>query len=291
MDYENFKLKLMELVQAAFHQEVEVSFEKIPKNNGIMMEGMVFTKEGENASPVIYLQEYYEFWKKGITMEQLVEKILWSYGHYGPQIRITRDYFKDYERLKSHIFYKVISYERNREQLKSIPHRRVLDLAMVFYYQIDEEEMPATILIQNSHLKMWKITEEELVENAKRYTCLNLPAEFLTMEQVTGADNEREDEGRERVSMYILTNRQRQLGAGVIFYPGVMEMAEHLLGDHFYILPSSIHECILVPQDGNYNQEELLHMVTEINEEHVDPREVLADQVYYYLKEDRKIHI
>lgn len=92
MDYQTFKMKLMTLVQEAFEQKITVSFEQIPKNNGIFMEGMIFTKEGENASPVIYIQEYYEFWKKGVSMEQLVEKILWSYGHYGPKIRLARDF-------------------------------------------------------------------------------------------------------------------------------------------------------------------------------------------------------
>lgn len=91
--------------------------------------------------------------------------------------------------------------------------------------------------------------------------------------------------------MYILTNKQRQLGAGVIFYPGIMEQARQILGDHFFILPSSIHECILVPENGAFEREELLAMVTEINREHVEPKEVLADQVYYYLERDRKIHI
>lgn len=293
MDYQTFKTKLLELVQEAFTQEIKVSFEKIPKNNGVVMEGMVLTKEGEHISPVIYMQEYYEFWKKGITMEQLVEKILWSYGHCGAKVRITGEVFRNYEKLEKHIFYKIVSYERNRELLKTIPHRKILDLAMVFYYQVEDEETPATVMIQNNHLNMWKITEEELVENAKKYTCLSMPAEFLTMAQVAGIEEDELEEmtGGEKMPMYILTNKQRQLGAGVIFYPGIMEQARRILGDHFFILPSSIHECILVPEREMYDQEELSMMVEQINREHVDPREVLSDHAYYYLAKDRKIHI
>ncbi|MBS6195669.1 MAG: hypothetical protein KH828_08830 [Clostridiales bacterium] len=292
MDYQAFKMKLLELVQQAFGQKIRVSFEQIPKNNGIVMEGMIFTEEGEHASPVIYMQEYYEFWKRGITLEQLVEKILWSYEHYKPRVRTDRDFFRDYEKLKTHIYYKLVNREKNREELERIPWRKVLDLAMVFYCQVEDDEVPATVMIRNGHLRLWKITEEELVKNAVKYTCLSMPAEFLTMAQVAGIEEDMsEASGEEKMPMYILTNRQRQLGAGVILYPGIMEQARRILGNRFYILPSSIHECILVPGTDYYTQEELSQMVAQINKEHVDPREVLADHAYYYSEEDQKIHI
>lgn len=195
--------------------------------------------------------------------------------------------------MKTHIFYKIVNYEKNREQLKDIPHRRFLDLAMVFYYQMEDADTLTTVMIQNSHLKMWKITEEELVENARKYTHLSMPAEFLTMAQVAGIEEDELDEilEEEHRPMYILTNRQRQLGAGVILYPGIMEQAKQILGDHFYILPSSIHECILVPAMEYCEMDELSQMVEQINEEHVDPREVLADHAYYYLEKDQRIHM
>ena len=293
MDYQSFKMKLVELVQKEISESVEISLERIPKNNGIYMEGIVFSRRGENTSPVIYVEEYYQYWKKGVFMEKLVEKIIWNYSHFKPLAKMTDDFFKDYDKLKSRIFYKIINYEKNREMLKKIPHRRILDLAMVFYYQIDEVEPPATILIQNSHLAMWDITEEELEENAVKYTCLCLPAEFLTMDQLAGIEEEDMDEmlSEERCPMYILTNKERRFGAGTVFYPGILKQAQKLVGDNFFILPSSIHECILIPEDGNYDQESLAEMVTEINVHHVDAREVLSDQAYYYLKKDGRIHI
>lgn len=293
MDYQNFKMKLMELVQKEISEGVEVSLEQIPKNNGIYMEGMVFSRQGENTSPVIYVEEYYQFWKKGVAMEQLVEKVLWNYGHFGPRMRIGGDFFRDYDRLKPRIFYKLVNYEKNREMLQKIPYKRVLDLAMVFYYRMEGIEPAATVMIQNSHLRMWNITEEELESNARKYTCLYLPAEFLTMAGLAGIEEEEMDElvREDRCPMYILTNKERALGAGVILYPGILEQAQELLGNNFYILPSSIHECILIPGDGNYNQEELSEMVREINENHVDSREVLSDQAYYFLKKDGRIHI
>lgn len=293
MDYQKFKMELIEQVQKEISSSVKVTYEKIPKNNGIYLEGMIFTRAGDNASPVIYVDEYYQFWKKGVSMEQLVEKILWSYGNYGPKLRITDEFFRDYEKLKYHIFYKLINYEMNRELLRKMPHRRVLDLAMVFYYSMEEGEAAGTVLIKNSHLRMWKITIDELENNARKYTCLALPAEFLTMAMLTGMkeDEMEEPEGEERCPMYILTNKQRRLGAGTFLYPGILEQAQKFLGENFYILPSSVHECIFVPENEFYGQAELSRMMAEINENHVESQEVLSDQAYYFCGKDGRIHV
>ena len=57
------------------------------------------------------------------------------------------------------------------------------------------------------------------------------------------------------------------------------------------MLPSSVHECILIPEEDGMTQEALTGLVTEINENQVDPREVLSDQAYYYCAEDGRVHL
>lgn len=293
MDYQIFKKRLLELVQSKIEEDVRIDCETIPKNNGVCMDGMIFVKKGVQASPIIYVEEYFQLWEKGVSIEQLAEKILWNYGHFGPKIQIAQDFFKDYYKLKSHIFYKLINYERNKEMLKTLPHKRILDLAMVFYYRTEGEAPGATIAIQKGHMAMWGIPVEELERNARKYTPKELPVQFLTMAEVAGMEEGELEtlSGEPHMPMYILTNEQKQLGAGVILYPGVLEKAADILGDHFFILPSSVHECILVPDSGSYDQQELSQMVADINLEHVDPQEVLSDQAYYYLKIDGKIHV
>lgn len=290
LDFETFKKELWKLVQKKIGPQIQVSIRKVPKNNGIWQEGIVFEKEGEYTSPILYLEEYYALWEEGVSMDLLAEKMLWSYEEYGDRFQVPRDFFQNYNELKPRIYYRLINYERNRELLKKLPHRRILDLAMVFYYEMETEDPIATILIQNSHLDMWKITGQELEKNAREATAACLPARLLSMEEILEQEcGETLDDGEEK-GLYILTNGRQRLGAGVILYPGVLEEISLLLGDHFYILPSSIHECILVSQKMQFEQEDLVQMVTQINEKHVDPREVLADQAYYYLREDGKIH-
>ena len=141
-------------------------------------------------------------------MEQLVRKVLWQFEHCKSKLDVEADFFRDYQKVRENICFKLINYERNRELLKKVPHKRILDLAMVFYYRIRKEETTeATILVEYVHLELWGISLEELEENAKRTTYLKLPAEFINMKGFLGLT-----QGKEK-QMYILTNKERSLGA------------------------------------------------------------------------------
>ena len=67
-----------------------------------------------------------------------------------------------------------------------------------------------------------------------------------------------------------------------MFYSGVMDEIGEKLGSNIFVLPSSLHETIVVPDDGNMDFKALLAMVTEINATEVDTRDKLTDQVYHY---------
>lgn len=82
--------------------------------------------------------------------------------------------------------------------------------------------------------------------------------------------------------MYILTNEEKYFGAAALLYPHVLSHISRLLHCNFYVLPSSIHECILVPDSGQFSKKELETMVREVNETQVEDEEVLSQNVYYY---------
>lgn len=82
--------------------------------------------------------------------------------------------------------------------------------------------------------------------------------------------------------MYILTNQNKVNGAGVLARDGVLDKIGELLGSDFYVLPSSTHEVILVPDNGNMQTKELEDMVKEVNATQVPPEDLLSDKVQYY---------
>ena len=127
MDYREFKEELARLVREELGENVRVHFEMLPKNNGVKVEGMVFSQAGSPASPVMYVEEYYHLWEKGVPMEQLVEKMAWNYERYRDRIQLDPRILDDYEAVKDQIFFKLIHYEKNRKLLEEVPHRRILD--------------------------------------------------------------------------------------------------------------------------------------------------------------------
>ena len=89
--------------------------------------------------------------------------------------------------------------------------------------------------------------------------------------------------------MYVLGNRMKLFGAAVLLYDGLLEKIADQIKKNFFILPSSIHEVILIPDDEDQEAEELWKMVCEINATQVEPEEVLTDSVYYFSRKNKKI--
>ena len=82
--------------------------------------------------------------------------------------------------------------------------------------------------------------------------------------------------------MWIVTNREKINGAAVIMSPTVREQIGEVVGGDYYVLPSSIHEIIIVPKDQHDSIRELTDMVKQVNQTCVNSDEVLSDNVYEY---------
>ena len=98
---------------------------------------------------------------------------------------------------------------------------------------------------------------------------------------------ESEEKGEDK--MYVLSNRARSNGAACMIYPYVLRMMGDILEEDFYILPSSIHEVILVPASAGISVAEMEKMVCEINETQVPEEEILGSHVYRYSRKNKTI--
>ena len=147
------------------------------------------------------------------------------------------------------------------------------------------------IQIDNSHMEMWGSNMMELLALSKRNTPRLFPwsccgIEEVLTEMADGGD-EADLEGIlkalcEEVPMKVLSNERRLHGAVCMLYPGVLkEMADRMGGD-FFILPSSVHETILLPDTGEGLNGALRQMIREVNSTKVAPEEVLSDTLYRY---------
>lgn len=287
MTYEQFILAVQERVKEGVGEEVFITIYETVKNNGTKRKGLTFTKKNVNISPTVFLEEYYRQFLKGAGLEKIVEDILCLYEEVDFRYAWDGSFIKNYNEVKDRIVYRLISRMANKELLEEIPYQEYLDLAVVFYVLVDVNDYgTASMLIRKEHLEIWGISEEDLYIEASRNTPGILGEEFQDMETIIGEITGIWQETTQS-RIYVLTNRIRSNGAAVILNEGCMNRIGEILGQNYYVLPSSIHEMIIVPENTGPDQQELSAMVKEINETQVEQEEILSDCAYYY---DRKRH-
>ena len=273
------------------HPELEAKVKEITKNNDTKFTGITVSNDS-NIAPVIYLDDLYSYYTMGsITVSDAVETVMKTYEK--SQINsVDMSDFLNFEKIRDSIVYKLINKTKNEKLLEDVPHVDMLDLAIIFCVlcpSISENGM-ASVTIHNNHMQMWNIDVNELYEAAKKNTPKLLPARLTSMEEMLfgmkenlGMSNEDFEELPETdIPMYVLTNSVKTSGAACILYENTLKsFAEKIDGD-VVILPSSIHETILIPASLKDNMTDLIAMVREVNATQVSPDEVLSDNVYVY---------
>ena len=225
-------------------------------------------------------------------MEEISRKILLQNARQEKEVDFSLDSFENYEKARGHVYFKLINYERNKVLLTKIPYIPYLDLAVAFYYRLEKGKFQgATMLIHNCNLEAWKIDPRQLLEDAVINTSRKLPYSLQGMDALIRELSGDEDQGLytgEEI-MYVLSNQEKCFGAAALLYPPLLSHISKIFRKNFYVLPSSVHECILVPDQGQYSRIELTRMVREVNQTQVEADEILSDQVYYYDRQQEKL--
>lgn len=274
MNYTEFMNAMLCEIRGQVDAQVRTELYTVTKNNGTRRTGILFKKEDSNLAPTIYLEEFYQKYLKGQQVPDLADSICSIYQEIRVKKTCDCQNLFDFNHVKEHIVYKLIRRDANEELLKQIPYEPFLDLAVVYYIQIDNTRFgSAAIQIRNEHLRYWRVEKEEIRRLAEKNTPRIYPVQIRQIVRF----------------MYVATNEQCSLGAAVMRYPDFREKVRGMIRGDFYILPSSIHEVILVPESFGLEPERMQEMVKEINQTGVAPEEVLSDSVYYSDGEEIRI--
>lgn len=296
MEIKSFAELIREEVKRRTDREVRI--QKVTKNNGLVLQGITIMQSGCNIAPTIYLEPYFKDYENGRSIDSIVSAVLEVAQDKKMDKTFDMSWFRDFENVRDKVAYKLINYEANRELLKSLPHEKFLDLAKVYYVSVNIKGGTGTILIHNSHLELWEITQEQLLTIAEENITRLLPARIDNMCEVMKnielddmLPQELQEEVMSDCHMYVATNLEKTFGAAVMCYPyAIKRLAERLKSDLF-ILPSSIHEVIIVLSKGEECTNELRTMVYEVNRTQLAAEEFLSDSVYYYSREEGTIRI
>lgn len=279
MNYKEFREILQKKLLQKLPLDICLEQQKIRKNNGILMDGLVLRKKGEPAAPIIYEREYYELYQKGISMDMLVERILEIAENSRIPLGFQEEWIRDFDKVKDHIFYKLVHTKRNRELLEQVPNLPFLDMSVVFQILLPQTEpVRATILISNAMLQFWKIPISLLYHYGKINTPRENPVVFQPMSDLLNLDLEES----EKPPVYVLTNEQGICGASVLLYEECLQNIHHILKEEFYILPSSIHEVLILPRSFQMEPEELRKIVQQVNETELQEEDILSEEIYWF---------
>lgn len=292
--YQNFLEDMMMEVKRALGDEYIIQMNTVLKNNNVSLDGLVIRKGDVKITPNIYLHDFYQRYLRGDSMESLVEEVIQIYLDKTIE-QSELDINFNYQQMKDSIIYRLVNYERNQELLKEVPYIRFLNLAVTFHCLVKSSpEGIGTIRITKEHLKQWQVREEEIVTKAFHNTQAHFSPVIRTMKEILQEFIEFPvlvDEMEPTQDMYVLSNTSGINGASCLLYDSVLHNFSKHIQSNFFILPSSIHEILLIPDDGTMDHEQLKQMVMEVNETQVPEDEILSDSVYYYSSEEDKIEL
>lgn len=290
MDFEQFKEMILEDV-GAHMPGVNLEMQQVSKLQGQSYEGLVVRPEGSPIGATLNLdQAYAEYQNNGsyertlIGLENTIENALQSI----PEVNANS--LTDYENIKDSLTVQLIPTEANADKLQTIPHKEMEDMSIVYRIMVDSNrDGNATVLITNDLLKTYGVTAEQLHQDAMESSQRIAPPVVKNMSEVLAEMSGMDPEmfGGMDSPMYVASTPNMTNGAGVISYPGFMEQAREKLGSDFYVLPSSVHEVILLRDDGTMSDRELSQMVRDVNSSEVSPADRLSDQAYHYDSEDK----
>ncbi len=295
MTYQEFKKNIIQAITAELGSAYRVALQDIIKNNDTHLDGLTILSENTNIAPTIYLNHYYDQYLSGKSLSVICEDILHSYRKHAPKDSIDISFFTEYEKVKSRIIFKLVNYDRNRELLTKVPHIRYLDLAIIFNCFVEaSDDGYATILIYHHHMSYWNISTEQLYALAMQNTPKLLHYHLQNMADVItdlfgDGLNSLSCDSLQSLPMYVLSNNTKLHGSGCILYEDLLPAIAQKIDSDFYIIPSSIHEVLLIPVKHAASYEELTIMVRDINSNELSSDEILSDHVYFFSQHQGKI--
>lgn len=313
LTYDQFQEHILDQLRAKMGVGYEIDLNFVLRNNSVTLVGVVIKQEEDLLSPTIYLESYYQLYLKKVGMEELVDNIMATYRESLKKgLKEVQEIQYNWDCVKDHIYYRVVNRDKNKKLLEKVPHLLYLDLAITFQYLVsNQEESIGSIRVTKEHMKGWGIKLKDIRDAA----IINTPRLFppiirnlydVFMEILSCEDSHGQDYGicdpvnyipsdffketmidneKEEDSMYVLTNTKGINGASCILYKEVLKDFATKLNSDIFLLPSSIHEVIIVKDNGCISVNDLIEVVMDVNKNVVEEEDLLSNKIYYYSRE------
>lgn len=310
IDIDNFISKITRALEEKYGEYYTVSVREVVKNNSVVKHALTISTPNDQIVPNIYIDEMYAEYSEGRILSDIVDDIMRIHKSASLKSPIDVEFFEDYEKVKEHLGIKLINREYNEGLLEDVPSVEFLDLSIVFIVYIKDKEIgEGSVLIHEEHRELWGIDIQTLYNDALANMQLVRPVMMKPIFEVIGEllQEDAEDIGdcEEKhdddvqlnsksgfeTKMYVLTNKEKTFGAGVMCYDGILKLVANRMGGDYFIIPSSIHELIVLPISDDKNKDDIVEMIRDVNRTHIAPQEILSNNLYCYDSINEKVEI
>ena len=301
MDYDEFKERVMnEFIDylPERYSDCVLELHQVPKLNEVLTGIAIKPREPCKAfiAPTFYMERLYSQYEESGSFERTMSDqaiYLEESIKFIPKNILSLDFSK----VKEKIVFQIVNTADNVEMLIKCPHRNFEDLSVVYRAITGISNSGVSgFLITNDIAEVEGLTENELYQFAFENTKRLFPFKSERIEVIMrrlmrrwGADEEEIKEDfpgytktplKERV--YVVTNKHDFFGANALLYNDVIADVAKKIGTDCYILPSSVHDLIVLSTEIYYKQNKLANIVKTTNNESVRPSDRLSDSVYMY---------
>jgi len=308
MNYEEFKEYVTKAIKEHY-EDAEIILNVVHKNQQ-KLDGLSVRRINEAVSPTIYLNGFYEEYKRDeITLLEIINKII-LLNDENDTPNVDYKSITSLEASKERIYPRVVGIEGNDEYLSDKPHMKFADsLAIIYYVDLsNDSSYNMSTIVSDSLLKGYGISLNKLheiaISNLKNETPVlrdmnDVITEIMAERIMTMSNCSKEEATMQAKSMncfasdglmYVLSNKRNMYGASVILNEEFMQTVSEKLGGNYFILPSSVHECILVPTSHKeHSTEDFEEMIRSVNSSEVAPQDKLSDHLFYFDSKDKSV--
>lgn len=166
----------------------------------------------------------------------------------------------------------------------------ISDIELYFRIYLEEcKNRSMSVVVKKEQLEYWNVS----IDTVKECAFANIDTKSFTFSDMLSAmlngvvdlDNAEEMEKFLREtpnSMYVLSNKAKMNGARALLSNATLNKVKESIGEDFFIIPSSVHELLIVPQSTFAEPNDLRQMVKEVNDTQLEQNDKLSYDVYFY---------
>ena len=302
---QEFAKWIMDELEKLLGEEYWMKYMETKKGNGKIYHGILIAKETDDIGPLVYIDFYMKKYQEGsLTIPEIASAILYQIRQHPAPVSALERIQNHYDEIREEIRTAVCNYMANEEDLRYIPHKRLLDLA-VFYYipLLGKNGWDGVIRINYQLLEDWNITEDELVKQAESNfrqleDCRVISARrFMENMLIKHFGPKKAEMLKKRklrlpnVKVQIVSNKEHYWGACFLTNHATLQCLADSLQDDLVIIPLSVHEMIVVKMQDYGEFPITPDDLEEINNDDVAKEDRLSNNIYLYSRDREELMV